>query len=103
MPHRIARTVPRALPIHGFSLDDPDQRMVAHGDGSVVIRMTCFMAGRWDRPVSGETIPRACRMLAGHLPQSRRKAASGFHATMPSLRLSSRVPELSEEPGAQAP
>ena len=102
MPHGIARTSPRDLPIQGSTPDRPDQRMVAHGDGRDVVRMTCLMAGRWDRPVSGETIPGACRMLAGHLSQGRRKATNGFHATMPSLRLSAGVPELAGEPGVLA-
>ena len=102
MPHRIARTLPRGLPIHGFSLDDQDQLDVVHGDGSVLTRRTSFMVGRWNRPVSGGIIPGACRILAGHLPQRRRKATNGFHATLPSLRLSSGVPELAEEPGALA-
>ena len=71
-------------------------------DDGVAIRMTCYMAGRWNGPVFGEELQVTCGILTGHPRQRRRKATNVFHATMPSLRLSSGVPELAEEPGVPA-
>ncbi len=100
--HWIACTLPRELPIHDVSLDDPDKLKVAYGDGSAVTRKTCFMAGRWHQPVAGEKTAGDYRVLAGHQPQRRREAANGFCKAKPSSQISSGARKLAEEPAALA-